>query len=166
MLESSRRTGVSRTRMEGSTTEGDGRGDNNHRPMGNSYANTEPSRCRSTISTASCTLEEMQATLTRFRELCGALRTHFRSSPSAATTVDRSDQSLKQFSDCGLPQGFAVLRGVLSLDQQLELARKAMEEYAFYPHNNLTALGKPMTEKSTVNASTGKKQQDLSLKKS
>lgn len=102
----------------------------------------DESVCSSSLTEACCTNKEMQATMTKFRDLCGALRKHFRAGTDHG--IDTSDEGLLNFSNAQLPKGFAVLKGALSYEAQLTLARKAMEEYAFYPHNNLTALGKDL----------------------
>jgi hypothetical protein len=98
----------------------------------------------SNISTSMSVAEHLEPedripTITKFRELAARIRSHFRESGSGPT--DLSDDALREFSKTAMPEGFVVLRHALDFDAQLKLARKSFDEYAFFPHNNLSALG-------------------------
>ena len=90
-------------------------------------------------------------TLKRFRDLSARLRTHFKSS---ASETDFTDEGLLKLVAGGegeraaeLPKGFAVMRNALDYKEQLQWARKSFEEYAFFPHNNLSALRQECTDR-------------------
>lgn len=75
-------------------------------------------------------------TTARFREYSTRIRTFFQKSD-----VDIKD-FFERFCSVPYPSGLVVLSGALNLETQLSLARQSIDEYAFYPHNNLSALGK------------------------
>jgi len=88
--------------------------------------------------------QQSATTMIKFRELTATLRSHFR----AGNCSDLSDEALLSFSSVALPKDFAVLRNALDYRSQLDLARRSIEEYAYFPHNNLSALGQSVSRET------------------